>query len=177
MSPSKPQQQGCEIYNASVLPEWIDINNHMNVAYYVLAFDQAVDKLWDHFGITEAYIREQQSSTFAVESHVCYLGEMNLGDPYVVTAQVLAYDEKRIHQFQRMYHAKHGYLAATCEWMNLHVDMNQRRVSPWPEALLEGISKFVEKQGDWGMPADGGRQMRIRKPVFGVEKYQDMDKI
>ena len=147
----------------------------MNVAYYVLAFDQAIDRLWDRFGLTEEYVNEQQSSTFAVESHVCYLGEMNLDDPYVVTVQILAYDKKRIHQFQRMYHAEKGYLAATCEWMNLHVDMSRRRVSPWPGALLTGISSFVEKQGDWEWPAERGRQMRIQKPIFGLENYEDVN--
>ena len=28
---------GCEVARGRVLPEWIDVNNHMNVAYYVLA--------------------------------------------------------------------------------------------------------------------------------------------
>ena len=27
----------------NVLPEWIDYNDHMNVAYYTLAFDEALD--------------------------------------------------------------------------------------------------------------------------------------
>jgi len=29
--------------NQKVLPEWIDYNGHMNVAYYTLAFDKALD--------------------------------------------------------------------------------------------------------------------------------------
>ncbi len=29
----------------TVQPGWIDYNDHMNVAYYVLAFDQALDRL------------------------------------------------------------------------------------------------------------------------------------
>ena len=36
---------GIEVTRGTVLPEWIDINDHMNVAYYLLAFDQAVDAL------------------------------------------------------------------------------------------------------------------------------------
>ena len=34
---------GVEVSSGRVLPGWIDVNNHMNVAYYVLAFDQGVD--------------------------------------------------------------------------------------------------------------------------------------
>lgn len=30
-------------HRAIVRPEWINANSHMNVAYYVLAFDQATD--------------------------------------------------------------------------------------------------------------------------------------
>ena len=60
-----------------------------------------------------------------------YLSELNVDESYVVTAQVLGYDEKRIHQFQRMYHGETGDLAATAEWMNLHVDLGARRVTPW----------------------------------------------
>jgi len=30
-----------DIHRSTVLPEWLDWNGHMNVAFYVLAFDQA----------------------------------------------------------------------------------------------------------------------------------------
>ena len=80
-----------------VKPEWIDANDHMNVAYYVSAFDLGVDALWEDFGITSEYIETSYGSTFAVESHITYQQELVEGDPYFVTSQVLAYDDKRIH--------------------------------------------------------------------------------
>ena len=159
---------GFEIYRGTVLPEWIDYNKHMNVAYYVLAFDEGVDSLWDVFGITADHIRDNDSSTFAVESHINYLGELKLDDPFIVTAQVLAYDSKRIHQFQRMYHAEEGYLAATAEWMNLHVDLNVRKVAPWPEHILEGIRHFVDRQGTWPWPEKVCARMMVEKPLYSA---------
>ena len=160
---------GFEIYRGTVLPEWIDYNKHMNVAYYVLAFDEGVDSLWDVFGITADHIRDNGSSTFAVESHINYLGELKLDDPFIVTTQVLAYDSKRIHQFQRMYHAEEGYLAATAEWMNLHVDLNVRKVAPWPEHILEGIRHFVDRQGTWPWPEKVCARMLVKKPLFSAK--------
>lgn len=160
---------GIEIYRGTVLPEWIDYNQHMNVAYYLLAFDEGVDSLWDVFGITADHIRDNDSSTFAVESHVNYLGELQLNDPFIVTTQVLSYDAKRIHQFQRMYHAEEGYLAATCEWMNLHVDLTVRKVAPWPEHILEGIRHFVKRQGDWPWPEKVCGRMRVKEPLFSAK--------
>ena len=162
---------GVEVCCGNVRPEWIDVNGHMNVAYYVLAFDLGVDALWTQFGITAEHIQSNLSSTFAVESHVIYRRELKEGEPYIVTAQILAFDEKRIHQFQRMYHAEEQFLAATAEWMNLHVDLSTRRVAPWPESILAGIEAVAAAQGQWPYPDDAGRQMRIGKPLFAAKEH------
>jgi len=161
---------GVEVSRGRVLPEWIDINDHMNVAYYILAFDQGVDSLWNDFGITEEHVREMRSSTFAVEAHITYKRELNLDDPFLVTAQILAFDEKRIHQFQRLYNAEDRYLAATSEWMTLHVDLETRRVAPWPPQILADISRVANAQGDWPYPREAGRQMDVPDPIFSIRK-------
>jgi acyl-CoA thioester hydrolase len=139
----------------------------------VLAFDLGVDTLWADFGITDEHIRTSRSSTFAVESHVLYRRELKLGDPYVITSQILAFDQKRIHQFQRMYHAKDGFLAATAEWMNLHVDMTTRRVALWPDNILDAIGQAAAAQGEWPYPNDAGRSMQINKPLFGARSAHE----
>lgn len=163
---SETHISGLEVIRGTVLPEWIDVNNHMNVAYYVLAFDQAVDALWEKFGITSDYINVSNSSTFAVESHITWQRELHEDAPYVITAQLLAYDDKRIHQFLRMYHAESHFLAATAEWLNLHVDLEIRKVAPWPDAIRAQIAAFAERQGDWGWPAEAGHRMSIPKPIY-----------
>jgi acyl-CoA thioester hydrolase len=170
MSP-QADMLGVEINRGTVLPEWIDINGHMNVAYYVLAFDFAVDALWFDFGLTNEHIAMHNSSTFAAESHVLYRRELLQDDPFIVTTQILAFDQKRIHQFQRMYHANEGFLAATAEWMNLHVDMNTRRVAPWPAEILRAIGRIAEAQGVWPYPDDAGRTMQIREPLFNARNH------
>jgi len=166
---SEEAMLGVEVIRGTVLPEWIDINDHMNVAYYVLAFDQGVDLLWGRFGLTDEYIRTHNSSTFAVESHITWQREISEGDPYVVTSQVLAFDEKRIHQFMRMYHADEHYLVATAEWMNLHVDLETRRVAPWPDDIRELIERYVAEQGDQAWPEEVGKKMNIDKPLLTTE--------
>jgi acyl-CoA thioester hydrolase len=159
---------GDTVSTGRVLPEWIDFNGHMNVAYYVLAFDLGVDSLWVDFGITAEHVQENHSSTFAVETHVLYKQELKLDDPYVVTAQILAFDEKRIHQFQRMYHAESGFLAATAEWMTLHVDMKKRKVAPWPADILSAIARVAKSQGDWPYPDEVGSSMQVPAPLWSV---------
>lgn len=140
----------------------------MNVAYYVLAFDLGVDALWDTFGITQEYVSSAQGSTFGVECHVTYQRELHEGDPYVITTQILGYDEKRIHQFQRLYHAGDGFLSATCEWMNLHVDLTSRRVSPWPAGILARIQGYARAQQAQPRPDEAGRVMQIPRPIYSL---------
>ena len=158
--------EGAVVCEGTVKPEWIDFNGHMNVAWYVHAFDLGIDALWDRFGITENYVNTERGSTFAVENHVTWQKELHEGDRYVVTSQILAFDEKRIHQFQRMYHAAEHYLAATAEWMNLHVDLEARRVSPWPDDVREAIRVFAESQSGQKRPPEAGKRMSVARPIY-----------
>ena len=167
---SSAENKAMEICTGVVKPEWIDINGHMNVAYYVLAFDLAVDALWSRLGITMEHIETTGGSTFAVESHITYKRELCEGEPYLVTAEVIAYDEKRVHQFQRMYHAEENFLAATAEWMNLYVDLNTRKVAPWPRNILDKFAGLAELQGDRTMPHEIGKQMRISRPIYTMRQ-------
>ena len=165
---------GRRVADGIVKPEWIDYNGHMNVAYYVLAFDYAIDELWARIGITDEYIRDTRGSTFAVETHVTYQQELKEGELYYVTMELLAYDEKRIHQFQRMYHAEEHYLSATAEWMSLHVDLNQRKVTQWPPGVLEALAGIAAEQGEGRQPAEAGKRMKIAAPIYVLdeENYQ-----
>ena len=144
-------------FRASVLPEWIDYNGHMNVAYYVLAFDQATDAFYDYIGLDAEYRRKTSGSTFAVESHVTYQREVLQGEPLRFTTQLLSYDSKRLRFFHHMYHAEEGYLAATSEWLSLHVDLEIRRVAPMPAQILERIEAVWEKHRRLEAPKEAGQ--------------------
>ena len=165
---SETKKIGQEVVRGVVKPEWIDINGHMNVAYYVLAFDLAVDALWMEFGITEDWIAKTNGSTFAVESHVLYKRELKEGEPYFITSELIAYDDKRVHQFQRMYHAEEQFLAATAEWMNLYVDLASRKVTAWPAMVLDKMAEMAASQSNAVMPAQAGKQMGIRNPIYAM---------
>ena len=157
---------GFEVYRGRVESGWIDVNQHMNVAYYVLAFDLGVDALWSRFGITDEWIRATKGSTFAVEAHVTYQAELNRDDEFVVTSEILAFDAKRIHQLQRMYRSRDGVLVATCEWMNPFVDLSVRRVAEWPADVLARIRSIAETQTGSDWPDVAGRRMAVKAPSF-----------
>ena len=152
-----------ELYRHVVQPDWIDYNGHMNVAYYVLAFDQATDALADYLGIDAGYRARTHCSIFVLESHITYDRELVGGDPLRCTTQLLDHDTKRIHYFHRMYHAEQGYLAATTELILLHVDLSQRRSAVFPDDTLSALTALAEQHRQLPRPDQAGRVIGIRR--------------
>jgi acyl-CoA thioester hydrolase len=125
-------------------PQWIDYNGHLNMAYYNVMFDRAIDELWLQLGIGPGYKEARQGSTFTAECHVRYLREIHLGDPVQVSILLVEADEKRLHTFQELRHAGEGWLSATSENMTLHIDMTARKTAPFPpdiRARIEAVAK------------------------------------
>ena len=152
-----------ELHRCVVRPEWIDYNGHMNVAYYVLAFDHATDAFLDFVGLDEALRDRTGSSTFSVEAHITYQREVGDGDPLRFTTHLLGYDEKRIHYLHRMYHEVEGFLSATVEWMTLHIDLNLRKVAPMPAEVQARLARILESHRALPWPEEVGRV--IKRPV------------
>ena len=142
---------------------WIDYNGHMNMAFYNLVFDKAVDHVYDDLGIGLEYVRTGDGSCFTAEIHVNYLSELVLNDPIRVTFQLLDWDAKRLHFFEQMYHAETGELAATSEQMALHVDMSERRASPFPDTAQGKISTLMAAHQDLEKPEQVGTVIGIRR--------------
>ncbi len=145
------------LYEGEVRSEWIDYNGHMNVAYYVLAFDWATDAFFAHIGVDEDYVRGRAMSLFALEAHITYQRELQAGDPLRVTTQLLDFDAKRLHYLHRMYHGAEGWLAATGEWLSIHVDMRTRRSAPMPDDIAARLAALSEAHAALPRPPEIGR--------------------
>ena len=145
----------------SVLEEWIDLNGHMNVARYLQAFDQAFDEAYERIGITQEHMDTARGTTFAAEMHITYQRELLLGDPLRITTRLLAYDAKRMHWIQCMYHREKGYLAATDEWLVLYVDIDTRRVGRMPAAMEANFRAVLAAHAALPLPAEVGRRIEF----------------
>ena len=150
-------------HRATVLPEWIDWNGHMNVGFYVVAFDKATDTLCNQFGCSWEYTRAKIGMTFVLEAHVTYDREVKEGDPLRITSQILDHDVKRLHFIHCMYHATEGYLAATNELMLMNIDYETRRSAPWPAWAMERLDKMAAAHKSLPVPAQAGRLIGIKR--------------
>ena len=144
---------------------WIDYNGHLNMAYYNVLFDRAVDEAYTFLGIGLDYLKSTGHSTFTAEVHIRYLRELKAGDPVRVTFQLLGYDAKRLQYFEALLHAEQGWLSATSENMSLHVDLGARKVVPFPASVERRIAAMLEAHARLPMPEGVGR--RIEMPQRG----------
>jgi acyl-CoA thioester hydrolase len=142
-------------------PQWIDYNGHLNVAYYNVLFDRAVDELYELLGLGPAYLEQHKHSTMVAESHVRYLRELKDTDPVRVAVQLLDYDGKRIQLFKELRHADEGWLSATCETMTLHVDMTAKKVAPFPDAVMHSLAAMKTAHDKLPRPEGAGRRIAM----------------
>ncbi len=150
--------------SAVVLPEWIDYNGHMNMGYYLVAFDQvATDGFYDHLGIGLEHKRAEGKSTFSLSANIDFLAELMEGAPLRFTTQLIDYDHKRLHFFHCLYHAEENFLAATNENLGMYIDMNTRRSTAFSEAQLARFQRELERGRPLGLPEGAGRRLGIRR--------------
>jgi acyl-CoA thioester hydrolase len=142
-------------------PQWIDYNGHLNMAYYNVMFDRAIDQLWLELGIGPAYMKERHGSTFTAECHVRYLREIHLGDPVQVSVLLVAADEKRLHTFEELRHAGEGWVSATSENMTIHIDMEKRKTAPFPADIQARIARVVAAHAKVVRPEGIGRKVSM----------------
>src|SRR5487761_1993446 len=142
-------------------PQWIDYNGHLNMAYYNVMFDRAIDELWLQLGIGPAYMKARQRSTFTAECHVRYLREIHLGDPVQVSILLVGSDEKRLHAFEELRHAGEGWLSATSENMTIHIDMTARKTAPFPPDIRARIEAVAAAHAAVARPEGIGRSVGL----------------
>lgn len=147
----------------TVDPAWIDYNGHMNVAYYVLAIDHAMDEVFDALGIGLDLVRTQRMGPMALVNQIHYLDELLEGQAFACDFQVLDSDAKRIHYFVTMHHLAKGTVAATFEGLSINVDLVARRSVPYPPEALARIEAMTLAHAALPRPALAGATIGIRR--------------
>lgn len=154
-----------ELYRTEVPREWIDYNGHMNVAFYLYAFDRGMDGLMQRVGLDAAHREAEGGTIFAVEGHLTYQREMKLGEPLVISLQLLGWDRKKIHSFWRMHHAEEGFLAATGEFISLYVNLATRRSAVMPDSIHDALAEIGAAQVGLATPPEAGRAVGQKRGV------------
>ncbi len=150
------------LHRATVLPEWVDYNGHMNEAYYVLVFGHATDAFYDYIGLDDATRRATGTSVYTLEAHINYLNEAHRHDRLSIASQLLAHDAKRLHLHHAMRRETDDSLLATIELMPLHVDMSGPRAAAFDAPTATLITAIAADHASLGKPERIGRVIGLR---------------
>lgn len=151
-------------HEETIRREWIDANGHMNLAYYIVVFDQAVDTAFLALGLDPGYRERTGHSTFAAETHTLYEREVTVGERVRVITRIMGADAKRLHLFQEMFRAETGERVAAHEQMTLSIDLRIRRVAPWAEDRLPVLEEAARVQSREPVPPGVGRRIAMPAP-------------
>ena len=128
--------------------EWIDYNNHMNMAYYVLVFDDVWEIILKKFQMGENSAKSTNMSTMVVETHTTYNSEVKLGDEVEINLTFFDHDKKRLHFKMEMIEKSSRKLSATLEMLSLYIDLKKRKVAEFEQEKIDIMDKFIATNKD-----------------------------
>ena len=144
-----------------IRPEWIDHNGHLNVAYFVLAFDIATDAVYEDWGIGLEYQEQSGCSVYTLGMNVDYLKELFVDEEVRVATQLVGLDHRKIHYFHSMVHAGTEEVVATNECLAINVTLKSKRSAPFSGPVQQKLAKVFEQHRKMKRPARLGRRLAI----------------
>ena len=149
---------------------WLDYNEHLNVAYYHVLFDRAIDQLYDAVGLGASVRADRGLTVFAAESHARHLSEVGPNDEVRVESRILAVDAKRIRIFQTLFAGPDE--AATLESMNLCIDASGPRVMAFPDDIRDALDRMSANHAALPWPEAASRSIATlgTEPSKGVSQ-------
>jgi acyl-CoA thioester hydrolase len=119
----------------------------MNVAYYVLVFDESWEVMLQKFKMGEDSAKTTGMSTMVVETYITYNNEVKEGEEVEVFLTYFDHDKKRLHYKLEMIEKSSKKLSATIELLSLYVDLKKRKVSEFEEEKLNLMQSFINANG------------------------------
>jgi len=147
-----------------VQTDWIDYNGHMNLAYYVLAFDQDVDLFLDReLGVGPSLASAHNQGPFVLQNHVHYLDELLLTDRFYCRFLLLGADSKRLHLAGVMHRESDDAPVCVMEQVLINVDHETRRSKPYPDDIQIRIAALVQSHESLERPPQIGRPIGLTR--------------
>ena len=128
-----------------IIKEWVDYNNHLNMAYYILIFDQALEVMLEKFKMGADSAKNNYRSTMVVETNTKYIREVKEGDEVDIVLTFFDHDKKRLHLKLKIIEKETKKISATIEWLSLYVNLKTRKVTEFENEKIEIMDDFINQ--------------------------------
>lgn len=153
ISQEQVRQLGPPCYETMARPEWTDRNDHVNIRYFVVVFDDAGDEFYTTVGLADADHRGRNSGTMDVEHHVHFVREVRAGDRLAVYLRIVGVNAKRFHYLMFLVNERTDEVASVFECVNTFVDLGLRKSAPWPDEVRLALEALRERHNALSWPA------------------------
>jgi acyl-CoA thioester hydrolase len=148
----------------TVPEEYEDSHGHMQVTHHLGIHDDSRLQFMRLLGIDETYFSERRMGIPVVESHLRFLAEVHVGDRVAVHVRFLARSAKAMHTVWFLVNLSRQQLANTVELVQIHVDLDQRRPTRFPEDVARALDQRIAEHTALGWPAPLSGSMRVGDP-------------
>ena len=128
-----------------IIKEWVDYNNHLNMAYYVLIFDQACEVILERFKMGADSAKNEMRSTMVVETNTKYINEVKEGVEVDIMLTFFDHDKKRLHLSLDMIEKQTKKISASIEWLSLYVNLETRKVTEFENEKIIIMNDFIKQ--------------------------------
>ena len=128
-----------------IIKEWVDYNNHLNMAYYILIFDQACDVMLEKFKMGSNSAKTEKRSTMVVETNTRYISELREGEEVDILLTFFDHDKKRLHLKLEIIEKKMKKISASIEWLSLYVNLETRKVTEFESEKIKIMDSFINQ--------------------------------
>ena len=128
-----------------VIKEWVDYNNHLNMAYYILIFDEACEVILKKFKMGADSAENEKRSTMVIETNTKYINEVKEGEEVDIMLTFFDHDKKRLHLSLKMIEKKTKKISASIEWLSLYVNLETRKVTEFENEKIIIMNDFIKK--------------------------------
>ena len=131
-----------------IIKEWVDYNNHLNMAYYILIFDQTLEVMLEKFKMGADSAKNEKRSTMVVETNTKYISEIKQEDEVDIMLTFFDHDKKRLHLKLEMIEKKTKKISASIEWLSLYINLEARKVTEFENEKIKIMDHFIDQNKD-----------------------------
>ena len=127
------------IAHGEVIEEWIDYNDHMNMAYYVQCFEESSDYLLEAVNLGYEYGLKYQKGVFVIKCEINYKKEIKLGQSFTINLKSIECKGKKLIVNLTMNNDA-GFEIADYHISNLNVDLKSKKSVSFDKSIINQLS-------------------------------------
>ncbi|GEO85277.1 MULTISPECIES: acyl-CoA thioesterase [Alphaproteobacteria] len=131
-------------YQGVVYPAQCDAMGHMNVQFYIAAFDQSLWHLMAAAGYSAAWISERRQGWADRRYEIDFRQELPVGSLFEISSSIVKVGRTSLSTHHRLTNKAGGALCAELLAVSVYFDLAARQSLSLPREIIDGATKLAE---------------------------------